>query len=350
MSKFSNIPADACVFAAPAVQFRSNGEGSKTAPFSLLARSAQPIEHWYWGKVVHDFAGMKSKKRITMDYNHDPDQIVGFANKTTVDDEGLHLSGTIVSVEDGDRADTIMKQSAAGVPFEASIFFGGDGIKIEEVDDGQVTQVNGTQFAGPGIVIREWPLRGCAICPYGADGNTHSKFSEAGKSFAAVTTKTAEAATMPTEDHKPAPAADPGNSPESNTQLSTNSEAVETPTTEAAPAAAVEVVVQEAEKTETEPAALSLSVSDLKRISAEFGNDIAIQTALTGGTYSTALSVAYEAQKAELTAVRAELAALKASGATAIAPSTASPAKFADGEKPKRSSAPIKMRDAKLSK
>ena len=348
MSKFSNIPADACVFAAPAVQFRSNGEGSKTAPFSLLARSAQPIDHWFWGKVVHDFAGMVSKKRITMDYNHDPDQIVGFANKTTVDDEGLHLSGTIVSVEDGDRADTIMKQSAAGVPFEASIFFGGDGIRIEEIDAGQVTQVNGSQFDGPGIVIREWPLRGCAICPYGADGNTHSKFSEAGKSFAAITTKTAEAATMPTEDNTPEPVAVTGNAPETNLAITTP-EAVETPTTEAAPAATVEVVVPEA-KTETEPAALSLSVSDLKRISAEFGNDIAIQTALTGGTYSTALFVAYEAQKTELSAVRAELAALKASGATAPAPSTATPAKFADGEKPKRSSAPIRMRDAKLTK
>lgn len=348
MSKFSNIPADACVFASPAVvQFRSNGEGATTAPFSLLARSSKPIDHWFWGKVVHDFDGMKAKKRITMDYNHDPNQIVGFANKTNTDDEGLHLSGTIVSVHKEDRADTIMKQSEAGVVFEASIFFGGDGIKVEEVADGQVTQVNGAQFAGPGIVIREWPLRGCAICPYGADANTHSKFSEAGKSFAAVTTKTAEAATMPTEDTKPAPAADPGNS-ETNTELSTTPQAVETPTTEAAPAAAVEVAEPEA-KTETEPAALSLSRSDLERIAAEFGNDIAIQTALTGGTYSTALTVAYEAQKAELSAVRAELAALKASSATAPAPSTASPVKFTDGEKPKRP-AMIRMRDARFTK
>jgi hypothetical protein len=61
-----------------------------------------------------------------------------------------------------------------GVPYEASIFFGGDGIKIQEIAEGQVEQVNGREFAGPGVIVREWPLRGVAICPYGADSNTES--------------------------------------------------------------------------------------------------------------------------------------------------------------------------------
>jgi hypothetical protein len=76
-----------------------------------------------------------------------------------------------------------MKQ---GVPYEASIFFGGDGIKIEEVGEGKMQTVNGRQFDGPGVIIREWPLRGVAICPYGADQNTESAAFAKGQTFTAV--------------------------------------------------------------------------------------------------------------------------------------------------------------------
>jgi len=72
-----------------------------------------------------------------------------------------------------------------GVPYEASINFGGDGIKIQELGDGETTEVNGARFDGPGIVVREWPLRGVAICPYGADMNTACVEMAAGKTYAA---------------------------------------------------------------------------------------------------------------------------------------------------------------------
>ena len=32
--------------------------------------------------------------------------------------------------------------------------------------------VNGKKFVGPGRVFRKWPLRGVALCPYGADNQT----------------------------------------------------------------------------------------------------------------------------------------------------------------------------------
>jgi hypothetical protein len=73
-----------------------------------------------------------------------------------------------------------------GVPYEASIFFGGDGIKLENVPTGKTVDVNGMEFAGPGVVVREWPLRGIAICPYGADENTQSMAFAEGKTVSAV--------------------------------------------------------------------------------------------------------------------------------------------------------------------
>ena len=63
-----------------------------------------------------------------------------------------------------------------GIPFEASIFF--DEAVLEWIPENTTTEVNGFQFAGPGVIAREWRLRGCAVCPYGADGNTESEFAE----------------------------------------------------------------------------------------------------------------------------------------------------------------------------
>lgn len=52
--------------------------------------------------------------------------------------------------------------------------------------DGEIAPVNGYDFEGPGVIIREWPLRGVAICPYGADANTESAALSTGPSFAAT--------------------------------------------------------------------------------------------------------------------------------------------------------------------
>lgn len=184
-----------------ALRFRSefalgdNGDGAKSAPFSMVARSGQPIEHWFWGRVVHDLDGMRlSKARIPIDYAHDDREVIGYANKFDVESGDLKVSGALVPYKDSDRATEIIYKQQNGIPYEASINFGGDGIRVEEIREGQVTQVNGYEFSGPGMVIREWPLRGIAICPYGADANTSTQFSSGGD----VTVEISEAA-MPDE-------------------------------------------------------------------------------------------------------------------------------------------------------
>lgn len=146
----------------------------------MLARSGQPIEHWYWGTVVHDNSGAKFGDSIPLDYCHDDKEVVGFANRDGIgldDENNLTVSGTMTPFSEGDRASEILAKSKMGVPYQASINFAGDGIKLQNVKEGEATEVNGYQFNGPGVVIREWPLRGIAVCPYGADGNTKSEFS-----------------------------------------------------------------------------------------------------------------------------------------------------------------------------
>lgn len=176
-----NVPEGALKFRAAGVSIDLLADKHSV---TLLARSAQPIEHWYWGNVVHDLAGMTlNKKRIPLDYAHNADEVIGYLSDFSVNPRGLQVSGELVIFKDDDRAAEVAHKSAAGVPYEASINFGGDGIKIEEISEGDKTEVNGFEFAGPGVVVREWPLRGVAICPYGADANTESEvFNNQGRS------------------------------------------------------------------------------------------------------------------------------------------------------------------------
>ncbi len=185
--KFSAIPANACRMGGGEVILGDNGETAKTSPVRLKARSGQAIEHWFWGKVIHDFAGMRrNKPRLTIDYAHNDQEVLGYLNHFETNSGDLVASGALTPFREDDRASEVLFKMKQGVPYEASIFFGGDGIKIEEVEEGASVSVNGAEFAGPGIVIREWPLRGVAICPYGADANTQSEAMGAGETFTAT--------------------------------------------------------------------------------------------------------------------------------------------------------------------
>ena len=176
------VPAAALRLSIGPLEFGDNGEGAKTAPIKMVARSGQPIEHWFWGKVVHDLSGMTlHKNRVPIDYVHAPGEVLGYLNHFDTASGDLVASGALTPFSDGDRASEVIYKARQGVPYEASINFGGDGIKVEEIAQGQMAQVNGYTFEGPGMVIRQWPLRGVAVCPYGADMHTASELSEAGE-------------------------------------------------------------------------------------------------------------------------------------------------------------------------
>jgi hypothetical protein len=181
------IPSSACRMASGEVEIGSNGEGAKSAPVKIKARSGGAIDHPYWGRIVHDFSGMRiSKSKLPLDYNHESGEILGYANHFDFSSGDLIATGAITPWQGTDRASEVIFKMREGVPYEASIFFGGDGIKLEKVPDGKAVEVNGMEFAGPGVVVREWPLRGIAICPYGADENTQSMAFAEGKTVSAV--------------------------------------------------------------------------------------------------------------------------------------------------------------------
>jgi len=316
----SRIPAGACVLAVGEFELGDNGENAKTAPVRLVARSGKAIEHWFWGRVVHDLAGMHlHKSRVPIDYVHDSKEIVGYLNKFDSTSGDLVTSGALVPFKDSDRATEIVHKMKAGVPYEASINFGGDGIKIEDVPEGMVAPVNGYQFEGPGIIVREWPLRGVAICPYGADANTES----AALAGANAKTYTASVVSEPQQkeremkaEEKPVEVAAQAEAPVAVEAKQDEVKPVEETPAEAAVPAAVEATAPEGEQV-TEQAAVApeakpLSRDEFVRIVDEFGAEIAAQTVRDGGDYSTALRLAYDASKAESKTLRGRVAELEA--------------------------------------
>lgn len=149
---------------------------TKSRPIQMLARTKKVLDHWYWGRCVHDFAGMIHGDKIILDYCHCGDDIIGFADQFIVDDIGLTLKGRVESVQQDDEAELLLKRLDKGIPYQASIYF--DEAVIEWVPDGFSTEVNGETIVGPLCVFRKWLLRACSACPYGYDSDSNTSSDE----------------------------------------------------------------------------------------------------------------------------------------------------------------------------
>jgi hypothetical protein len=321
---YSAIPATACILAVGEFELGDNGENAKSAPVRLVARSGKAIQHWFWGSVVHDLAGMSlHKPRIPIDYIHDMNQVIGYLNKFDKTSGDLVTSGALVPFKDSDRATEIIHKMKAGVPYEASINFGGDGIKFEEIAEGQTCEVNGARFEGPGVVIREWPLRGVAICPYGADMNTESRsLSASDKTYSAAvfaapgTTKKETDMSQATVDivaQAEKPKAEVTSLTDKPVEVKPVEAApvvpaVETKPTEGKPAEAAAPVVLAAD-TAMKPESRD---EELKRIATEFGPEILAKIVSEGGNYDAALKLAYSQKKEKCAALEGQVAELTA--------------------------------------
>ena len=321
--KFNSIPASACTLSACAFEVGDNGDGSKSAPVRLVARSGQPIDHPYWGKVAHDLSGMHMhKSRLALDYVHDSKEVIGYLNKFDIESGDLVTSGALVPFKESDRATEILYKMGEGVPYEASINFGGEGIQVQEVFAGESTEVNGYQFEGPGVVIRSWPLRGVAVCPYGADMNTESAaaFSDSKQVFSASVVTEPEAATK--EGSEMSESVDVEAEVVAPVVELEQVEVVEQ--VEAVEAEAVEDEVEvEAESVETELEAevpveevgeveAEFSAVEFAKIVDEFGAEIAAETVKASGDHSFALKLHAEALKAENEVLAARVVELEA--------------------------------------
>lgn len=307
----SRIPVAACRMSAE-LRFGDNGTDSKSVPIRILARGAAPIQHWYWGVIAHDLEGCRHKPRIPVDYCHDDREVLGYANRFDTDPEGLWLGGALVPFKDSDRTAEVMVKSKAGVPYEASIFFDdSEGLILEEVGKGASAQCNGQTIEGPAIIVRQWTLRGVAICPYGADPRTSTSFSDPNRTIAATVLSAAQQEDTEMSDSHPQPEIPDVESADVDSPAAESAQGTGTEVDGAdALAASVPPVADvDASSTGDEPETPDdpvVSLSAFRALAEEFGAEIAVATVLEGGTRETALAKQVEALRAQLAAAKAE--------------------------------------------
>lgn len=164
----------------------SSVDPAKPAAIAMLARTGQPLAHWFWGMLVHDMDGMKLEAaRLPVDYCHEEE--CGYLDKFEVDGEfNLRVAGMLVPTSaPEDIARKIIERRRGGVPYEASIYFDPEDLVAEEVAERQTARVNGYLFTGPGIILREWTLKAVAVCPHGYDRDTETELVEVASELAA---------------------------------------------------------------------------------------------------------------------------------------------------------------------
>lgn len=160
-----------------------NTPSASSAAFELLARTGDAIDHWYWGRIVHDFAGMAHRDSIPVDYCHAVNEPIGYADTFNTTGGNLVIGGSVESITEGDEASKLIARSRRGIPYQASIYFDPFSMVVEFVPEGMMASVNGRDIAGPVVIARQWTLRGVAICPHGADVGTSCELADAVGAF-----------------------------------------------------------------------------------------------------------------------------------------------------------------------
>lgn len=181
-----SAPGEAFSFTA-AGSLAAKGSGAKQKPtrdanghyrfaVQLLARSPEPINHWYWGRIAHELSGVRlNGDRVALDWMHRSDETCG-SGAIRVDSDGLWVEGEVLSFSPQDVGDQIVDRLVAGVPLEASIQFDMEnGCVVEWIAKNMSVICNGKSLEGEAVVFRQWMLRRVAICASGYDPGTRTK-------------------------------------------------------------------------------------------------------------------------------------------------------------------------------
>ena len=313
--KFTRFTAD--------VEVGSNGENAKTVPVKILARTSDPVQILTvddYGEIakawmVHDLSTVTMKRKIVLDYNHQPDGEIGYC-LPVVQNNSIVATGCIepYSADPLDKGAMVAAKMKAGIPYEASIETNyGD---ISPGLDGALVTLNGRNYAGfaPLHVMTNWNLLAIAICKLGRDGATSAELMSRGDSMKPVEVKiTKRETTMSTEDK---PAVETVENPV--TPVVEVSEPVEAPQVET-PAVEKAEVVETAPETEKPvegnpavpmvdvPATLSVPAADPASVAKQY---LTLFGASEGMAYLAAGLSVEDAKTKHMTALSAQVADL----------------------------------------
>jgi hypothetical protein len=130
-------------------------------------------DHWYWGDLAIDLSGMSfPKKKMPILEDHYIEKKIGFSSKMSIEDNALVVKNEHMTFIDTPESLAFRANSAAGFPYEASIY--AKPTSIERVSEGESVDVNGYKFEGPGTIWRKSIFKEASVCTFGYDPNTKS--------------------------------------------------------------------------------------------------------------------------------------------------------------------------------
>ena len=149
-------------------------EGATTPTFEMVAYSGGVIkDHWWWGSLAIDLSGMSfPKKKMPILEDHNTGKKIGFSKKMSIENNALVVKNEDMTFIDTPESLAFRANSAAGFPYEASIY--AKPTTVEEVGDGDSVEVNGYTFKGPGTIWRKSIFKEASVCTFGYDPNTKS--------------------------------------------------------------------------------------------------------------------------------------------------------------------------------
>ena len=133
----------------------------------MLAYTGAVIQLSWWGRVVFDLAGMRLDDKLPALREHDRGRAVGTVDGHTKELSALKAQGYFVSTPDGLEVAGLIKE---GFPYQASIGIFPE--TVEELKEGASAQVNGGEFQGPGVIVRQSYCREISFVSLGADAGT----------------------------------------------------------------------------------------------------------------------------------------------------------------------------------
>jgi hypothetical protein len=153
--------------------------GQESSKLSMVVYSGGVIKnHWYWDDLVMDLDGVKlSKSKYPILEDHETSRKVAFSGKPVVKEGQLTIDPESTIFVDTEVSKEFQKLSKQGFPFQSSLR--GVPRRVERIEEGTETQVNGFSLKGPGTVWREWEYMEGSVCVFGWDDKTSaSAFSK----------------------------------------------------------------------------------------------------------------------------------------------------------------------------
>lgn len=120
---------------------------------------------------VLDLASVICDDLVTIDYDHDTKEVIGFCENVRAENGQLMGNGSLLPFSRGDRASEVAYKTQF-VPYGVSPTIDLNVADREDIETGQEIEINGRRLAGPLTIYRNVPVLGVSICPYPTDGNT----------------------------------------------------------------------------------------------------------------------------------------------------------------------------------